>query len=58
MNNIYSRFTEDDRWLIKQAEWVTAVQQIRETQFALGNGYMGTRGILPIQISGREYAYY
>jgi kojibiose phosphorylase len=46
MNNIYSRFTEDDLWLIKQTEWVTAVQNIRETQFALGNGYMGTRGIL------------
>ena len=46
MNNLYSHFTEDELWLIKQAEWVTSVQNIRETQFALGNGYMGTRGIL------------
>ena len=46
MNDIYSHFTKDDRWLIKQTEWVTVVQNIRETQFALGNGYMGTRGIL------------
>jgi len=51
MKNIYSNYVNDDLWLIKETKWVKDLQSIRESQFALGNGYIGTRGIyeeLPI----------
>jgi len=51
MRNIYSNYVNDDLWLIKETKWVKDLQSIRESQFALGNGYIGTRGIyeeLPI----------
>lgn len=46
MKDFYSGFTADERWLIKECEWVRSLQNIREAQFALGNGYMGTRAVL------------
>ncbi|MFH1504311.1 MAG: glycosyl hydrolase family 65 protein [Candidatus Omnitrophota bacterium] len=45
MKNIYSTYTTDDLWLIKETEFVRELQSVRESQFTLGNGYMGTRGI-------------
>ncbi len=42
----YSQYINDDLWLIKETEWVSELQNIRESQFALGNGYLGTRGVL------------
>ena len=44
--DFYSQFKEDDLWLIKETEWVNELQNVREAQFALGNGYLGTRGVL------------
>jgi kojibiose phosphorylase len=46
MNNFYSRYTDDDLWIIKETEWAKSLQNIRESQFALGNGYVGSRAVL------------
>jgi len=46
MRNFYSQYIDDDLWLIQELEWARSLQNIRESQFALGNGYFGTRGIL------------
>jgi len=45
MRGLYSLYTEDELWLIKEIGWVRSLQNIRESQFALGNGYLGTRGV-------------
>lgn len=42
---IYYNYVDDEHWLIKETEWVRDLQGIRESQFSLGNGYLGTRGI-------------
>ena len=46
MHKIYSSYLEDELWLIKETEWVASLQNIRESQFALGNGYFASRAIL------------
>jgi len=46
MKDIYSSYITDDAWLIKNTEWARPMQSIRESQFALGNGYIGIRGVL------------
>ena len=46
MKNIYSNYIDDDLWLIKETEWIKQLQNIRESQLSLGNGYLGTRGVL------------
>lgn len=46
MKDLYSQYVDDELWLIKETEWVRPLQNIRESQFALGNGYLGTRGVL------------
>ena len=46
LKDMYTKFTEDDLWLIKEIEWERSIQGIREVQFALGNGYIGSRAIL------------
>jgi len=47
MEDYYSKYaTEDDLWLIKENEWDQNAQHIKETQLALGNGYMGSRAVL------------
>jgi kojibiose phosphorylase len=45
MRNIYSNYVNDELWLIRENEWVEDLQNIRESQFTLGNGYIGSRGI-------------
>ena len=45
MRDIYSTYVNDDLWLIKETEFVKDMQGIRESQFALGNGYLGSRGV-------------
>ncbi len=45
MKNIFSAYINDELWLIKETEFVRKLQNIRESQFTLGNGYMGIRGI-------------
>ncbi|MBU3958293.1 MAG: hypothetical protein KKE91_00350, partial [Candidatus Omnitrophica bacterium] len=46
MRDFYSNYTNDELWLIRENKWVRSLQDIRESQFALGNGYLGTRGVL------------
>jgi len=46
MKNFYSQYVDDDLWLIKEMEWRKELQNIRESQLALGNGYLGTRAVL------------
>ena len=46
MRDFYVGYTQDERWLIKEMEWVRKLQNKRESQFTLGNGYIGARGIL------------
>ncbi len=46
LKDLYSAYTEDELWLIKETEWVRKLQNVRESQFALGNGYIGSRGVL------------
>jgi len=43
--DIYSNYINDELWLIKETEWSRGLQGIRESQFSLSNGYLGTRGI-------------
>ena len=46
MKDLYADFTKDELWLIKEKSWVKHLQGVRESQFTLGNGYLGTRGVL------------
>ena len=46
MKNFYSQYIDDDLWLIQELEWARPLQNIRESQFALGNGCFGTRSAL------------
>ncbi|MFH1318943.1 MAG: glycosyl hydrolase family 65 protein [Candidatus Omnitrophota bacterium] len=46
MKDTYFSYENDDLWMIKETEWTRNLQGIRETQFALGNGYLGVRGVL------------
>ena len=45
MHNIFSQYTNDEHWLIKEHGWVQDLQNVRGSQFALANGYLGSRGI-------------
>ncbi len=46
LKDFYAPYKEDELWMIKETRWDKELQSIREAQFALGNGYLGTRGIL------------
>ncbi|MBN1526931.1 MAG: glycoside hydrolase family 65 protein [Candidatus Omnitrophica bacterium] len=46
MSDLYSTYTADELWLIKETEWAKPLQNIRESQFAMGNGFIGSRGVL------------
>ncbi|MFC1674414.1 glycoside hydrolase family 65 protein [Candidatus Omnitrophota bacterium] len=46
MKDFYSKYTGKYSWLIKEEGWVRSLQGVRETQLALGNGLLGSRGIL------------
>ena len=46
MADYYAKYKSEDLWCIKSGTFDTEIQNIRETQFALGNGYLGSRGIL------------
>ena len=45
MESIYSAYLNDELWLINELGFARELQSIRESQFALGNGYLGSRGI-------------
>ncbi|MFH1783605.1 MAG: glycosyl hydrolase family 65 protein [bacterium] len=46
MRDYYARYKKAYSWLIKEEGWVKSLQGVRESQFALGNGFLGSRGIL------------
>lgn len=46
MKDFYKHLLSDDSWLIKQESWDQRNQGVHEAQFALGNGYLGSRAIL------------
>ncbi len=46
MPDYYAKHKSEDLWCIKSEIFDTKIQNIRETQFAIGNGYFGSRGIL------------
>ena len=46
MKNQYLKYYADDLWSIKEDGFEPEIQNIRETQFSLGNGYVGVRGAL------------
>ena len=46
MKKIYANYCDDELWMIRENEWVEELQPVRESQFTLGNGYIGSRGVL------------
>ena len=42
----FNPYMSDARWQIYASDWSPDLQGVRETQFALGNGYIGSRGVL------------
>ena len=46
MKDFFAKYRSDDSWLIKEDKWDQKLQSSRESQFALGNGFIGSRGIL------------
>ena len=45
MKDLMSYCSKDELWIIKENVFSKKLQSIRESQFTLGNGYLGTRGI-------------
>jgi len=46
MENYFSTYLSDAHWQIFESGWDPELQNVHETQFALGNGYIGSRAIL------------
>jgi kojibiose phosphorylase len=46
MKNFYSKYLSDELWRIKESEFKKNLQNVRESQFSLGNGLIGSRGVL------------
>jgi len=46
MKDHYSKYKSEDLWCIKEDGFDPEIQNIRETQFSIGNGYLGVRGAL------------
>lgn len=46
MKEYYTDYKSEDLWCIKEDGFDPEIQNIRETQFSLGNGYLGVRGAL------------
>lgn len=45
MKEFYKEYLSSDEWLINEEGWDQQRQGISESQFALGNGYLGSRAI-------------
>jgi len=46
MKDFFKALISEDTWTIKEKDWVRRLQGVRESLFTLGNGYLGSRGIL------------
>jgi len=46
MKKLYAQYQASDLWSIKEDGFDSQLQNIRESQFTIGNGYLGARGIL------------
>jgi len=46
MIDYYEKYKAEDLWCVKEDAFDPDIQNIREAQFSLGNGYIGSRGIL------------
>ncbi len=46
MKDYYTKYNTEYPWLIKEEGWVRSLQGVRETQLALGNGFLGSRAVL------------
>ena len=46
MKDHYSKYNTEYSWLITEDSWAESIQNVRETQFAIGNGLIGSRGTL------------
>lgn len=46
MNNILNKYISSKKWLITEDSWEPIQQTLHETLFTLGNGFIGSRGIL------------
>ncbi len=45
MKDLYAKYTSDDLWCIKENEFQKSLQNVRESQFCIGNGFCATRGV-------------
>lgn len=46
MRNNFLPVLSDNEWLVEEKKWNPKKQQLNESLFTLGNGYLGSRGIL------------
>ena len=46
MKDYFAKYRSDENWLIREEGWDSSMQAARESQFSLGNGFIGSRGIL------------
>lgn len=46
MKDFFTKYKSDQTWLLREDRWDRPMQSSRESQFALGNGFIGSRGIL------------
>jgi len=46
IKDVFGSYLSDARWQIYAGEWAPELQAVREAQFTLGNGFVGSRGIL------------
>lgn len=46
MKNHYQKYLSDESWVVTENGWEKHLQPTREAQFAQGNGFIGTRGVL------------
>ena len=46
MNTLFSAYSADTFWILEEHDWDWNRQNVRESQFALGNGFIGTRSAL------------
>ena len=54
MGNSLHRYLSRPEWHILDSEWDSSNQQITESLLTLGNGYLGSRGILEESLAGSQ----